>query len=362
MKYFNTDDAHHLITSIQKYYQCHIDWSGQHYIGFTIDWNYTKGFVDISLSNYIKHLLKRFGYMSSNKPQYSPHSHYNYHPVKKGHQQLATEPDTSAPLNKKETKRIQSIIGSLLYYARAIDSTILPALNDIAMYQSAPTEHIKSKCKQLLDYAATCPDVALRFCASNMQLHVDSDAAYLIAPKARSRIAGYYYFKKDKNNNDFTLPNHPILIECKCLTHVVSSAAEEETGGLFLNAQNIIVIRRILKALGHTQAPVPLKTDNKTAYGFVTDNIHQRRSKTWDMRWHWLRDKELANKIKNFWKKGTDEDDPNYADYPTKHHPISHHRGVRSYYVKDQLCNIIINYNYISSVVRGCVISPRTQD
>ena len=61
------------------------------------------------------------------------------------------------------------------------------------------------------------------------------------------------------------------------------------------------------------------------------------------MRWHWLRDKELHNKINKIWKKGTDEDDPNYTDYPTKHHAISHHRGVGSYYVRDQLCNIITN-------------------
>ena len=157
------------------------------------------------------------------------------------------------------------------------------------------------------------------------------------------------------------MPNHSILIECKCLTHVVSSAAEAETGGLFLNAQNKIVIWRLLKALGHPQVPVPLKTDNKTALGFVIDNINQRKSKTWDMRWHWLRDKELQITI-FFGKKGTDEDDPNYADYPTKHHPISHHRGVRLYYVRDNLCNLIFNYKYISSVVRGCAISPRTQD
>ena len=116
-----------------------------------------------------------------------------------------------------------------------------------------------------------------------MQLYVDSNAAYLIAPKARSWIAGYYYFKKDKNNKDFKTPNHPILIERKCLTHVVSSAEEAETGRLFLNAQNKIVIWRLLKALGHPQVPVPLKTDNKTALGFVIDNINQRKSKTWDM-------------------------------------------------------------------------------
>ena len=48
------------------------------------------------------------------------------------------------------------------------------------MYQGAPTETIKTKCNRLLDYVATYPDVALCFRASNMQLRVDSDAAYLM--------------------------------------------------------------------------------------------------------------------------------------------------------------------------------------
>ena len=189
-----------------------------------------------------------------------------------------------------------------------------------------------------------------------MQLHTDSDAAYLVAPKARSRIAGFYYFKNNKQNKQ--IPNHPILVECKCLKHIVSSAAETETGALFYNAQNIIQIRRILKALSHPQQAVPLKTDNKTAFGFTQDNIHQRKSKTWDMRWHWLRDKETQKKIKIYWKRGVDENDPNLADYPTKHHSQIHHRGIRHKYVHDQLVNLIYSYNNMTSVLRGCVVSP----
>ena len=54
---------------------------------------------------------------------------------------FGTVPDSSPHLtDKKEIKCIQFIMGSSLYYARAIDSTILPALNDIAIYQSTLTE------------------------------------------------------------------------------------------------------------------------------------------------------------------------------------------------------------------------------
>ena len=69
-----------------------------------------------------------------------------------------------------------------------------------------------------------------------MTLHIDSDAAYLVLPSAKSRIAGYFYLS---NHPKFHIPtklNAPVIVECKTLRHVVASAAEAETGGVFHNA------------------------------------------------------------------------------------------------------------------------------
>ena len=73
------------------------------------------------------------------------------------------------------------------------------------------------------------------------------------------------------------------MVECKTLRHVVASAAEAETAGVFHNAQMAIPIRTILNALGHVQPPTPLKTDNSTTSGFIHNNIHVRKAKSWDM-------------------------------------------------------------------------------
>ena len=106
-----------------------------------------------------------------------------------------------------------------------------------------------------------------------MILHIDSDAAYLVKPKACSRVAVYSYL-------DHTTPrrlpnlNGAILIECKTLRHVVASAAETETGGIFHNSQMGIPIRYILTALRHPQPPTPLNTDNSTTNGFIHNNIN----------------------------------------------------------------------------------------
>ena len=83
--------------------------------------------------------------------------------------------------------------------------------------------------KMLLDYAATYPDVTIRFHASDMILHAESDAAYLVQPEAKSWIAGYFYLSTHPPSPPLipTPPrNGPLHIVCKTLRHVVASAAE----------------------------------------------------------------------------------------------------------------------------------------
>ena len=188
-----------------------------------------------------------------------------------------------------------------------------------------------------MDYVATYPNTYIRFYASDMVLNIDSDAAYLVAPKARSRVAGYFHFSSTPNVIETSRLNGAILVECKTLRHVVSSASEAETGGIFHNAQVAIPIRRLLEVLRHPQPPTPLKTDNSTACGFIHDNIHQKRSKSWDMRYYWLRDRLAQLQFRFFGDKGSN----NNADYHTKHHPTKYHRLMRSRYVRDKLFSTI---------------------
>ena len=120
-----------------------------------------------------------------------------------------------------------------------------------------------------------------------MILHDNSDAAYLVQYNARRRIAGYCMLSSRPPLVPFTPKakmNGSILTEFKTLRHVVASAAEEETGGLFHNGKTIIPISIAVEALGHPQPPTPLKTDNSTARDFVHKSMRQKKSKSWDMR------------------------------------------------------------------------------
>jgi hypothetical protein len=57
-----------------------------------------------------------------------------------------------------EGKYIRQMIGILLYYGRAVDSTILVGLSLLAAAQSKPTDHTLFLVKWLLDHTATNPD------------------------------------------------------------------------------------------------------------------------------------------------------------------------------------------------------------
>ena len=47
--------------------------------------------------------------------------------------------------------------------------------------------------KRLLDYVSTYPQAYLCYYASDMILHIDSDAAYLVASQSKARIDGSYH-------------------------------------------------------------------------------------------------------------------------------------------------------------------------
>ena len=78
---------------------------------------------------------------------------------------------------------MQEVVGTFLYYARALDVTMLPALESLATQQASPTENTMTKVKQFLDYAATHPDAIITYHASDMVLAGHSDASHLSETK-----------------------------------------------------------------------------------------------------------------------------------------------------------------------------------
>ena len=262
--------------------------------------------------------------------------------------QHAEAPDDTPYLDAANKKTVQEVLGTFLFYARAVDITMLKAIGTIATQQAKPTETTMKAIVKFLNYAATHPDAELLFKASDMVLWVDSDASYLSESKARSTCAGYH-FLSDKPQDPTQPPqphepepmhNAPVHVMCNIMKEVVSAASEAELGGLFHNGKEACPIRVCLEELGHPQPATPIKTDNTTADGIANDTVKQKRSKAIDMRFYWIRDRVQQGQFHVCWRKA----ELNRADYFTKHHSARHHQQMRNVYLHQ--ANNANNKNY----------------
>ena len=97
----------------------------------------------------------------------------------------------------KEAKNyIQQVLRTFLYYARAVDPTMLVALSAITSEQASPTRATIKKVDQFLDYSDSQEQAVLTYEAYDMVLTVHSDASYLSESKARSRAGGHFFISK----------------------------------------------------------------------------------------------------------------------------------------------------------------------
>jgi hypothetical protein len=144
------EHALHLLDAIRKDYRCSTDWTGSLYTSITLNWNYTNNTLRISMPGYVAAALHKFQHPKPTKPQDSP---YQAAPIQYGaHIQMTTN-QNDPPCDKKQQKQIQKIIGTFLYYARAIKFTMNAALGSLASEQSEATTHIIEKITQFLDEA-----------------------------------------------------------------------------------------------------------------------------------------------------------------------------------------------------------------
>ena len=110
-----------------------------------------------------------------------------FKPIQYGAKFQTADVDTSPQLAKDCIRHIQDVVGTLLYYARAVDPTLLATLSQIASRQSTATEEVSTMIKKILNYVATHPNARIRYVASDMILNLHSDTSYISEPKAKSR-------------------------------------------------------------------------------------------------------------------------------------------------------------------------------
>jgi hypothetical protein len=329
--------AEHLRNTLLQTYELTTDWTATVYSGMTLKWDYKNRTCDISMPGYVSKGLSKFQHDAPKNPQLTPSRYVT--PLYGAKTQYATK-DETPPLTATQCLTIQRVTGSVLYYARAVDPTVLMPLNDIATEETKATGKTQAATNQTLDYLATHLDATIRYHASDMILYIHSYASYLSVSNARSRLGGLFLLGNKPPEQDKL--NGSILNVASVVKNVVASAAESEVGACFHNAQSGAQLRVTLTELGHIQPPTPLRTDNSTVVGILNETIKQKRSKSMDMRYHWLTDRVRQKQFDVYWRPGRE----NLGGYHTKHHSAQHHKEMRG---------LILQQANSLQVLRGCV-------
>ena len=146
IKYVGEDHSQHMLAVLQEHHKLSIHWSSTKFIGLTLDWDYANRAVHLSMPRYFNHECPKC-------KQHSPHPHVV--PMYGAKAQCAEAPVSSPTLTKEETKYVQAVTETLLYYGHVVDPVVLIALNMIAMQQASPRQAMMSKITQILDFMAS---------------------------------------------------------------------------------------------------------------------------------------------------------------------------------------------------------------
>ena len=60
VKYTDKAEAQHLLTCLEKLYQCTTGWEGKLYLGMTLNWHYIERWMEKSMPGYIDKVWTRF--------------------------------------------------------------------------------------------------------------------------------------------------------------------------------------------------------------------------------------------------------------------------------------------------------------
>jgi hypothetical protein len=147
----NAAGREHLLATLRQMYKITVDIASSQYLGMTIVHDKVAETMAISMPGYIGKALIRFQSWAGTKHAQSPGV---YKPPEYGAQvQYATD-DATSSLSKADIKTLQEVAGSFLYYAEAVDPTMLTTTNTIASEQATPTEAVRAHAVRLLQYTA----------------------------------------------------------------------------------------------------------------------------------------------------------------------------------------------------------------
>jgi hypothetical protein len=241
VEYVSIEHFNFLLELLEKFHGVQCNMASDKLAGIAIQWDYPGKRCRLSMPRYIDNLLLMFKHPRLLKPRLSP---YTCLPISYSTKtQFLPDEDISELLDDACKHRIQGIIGSLLYYACAVDNKLLVALSAIAAQQSKATVATEQAVHLLLDYVATYANDGIVYCASNMILCAHADAGFLNESQSCSRAGAHIFLSE---NDPFPCFNGVVLSIAQIIKFVMASAAESKLAALFITARKMIPHRQTL--------------------------------------------------------------------------------------------------------------------
>ena len=174
-------DLEHLRLAIEEHCMFKVDTDAEQHVGVHLKWDDKNCTVRPSMDGHIEQALKEFEHVMPKNRHHSPSKHeYPRHRSRA----WCTKIDESELLSLEQITFIQQVMGKLLHHARAVDPTMLHAINDVSLTVSKGTEETMKAVVHSLNCASAHPNAKIIHRASDMIPHADSDAACLVTPEA----------------------------------------------------------------------------------------------------------------------------------------------------------------------------------
>jgi hypothetical protein len=107
------------------------------------------------MPGYIKAALHNYQHLAPNRPEHAPHQR---NPSIYGAKTKYVEDIQDSPASSpKEVTRLQKLGGTLLYYTRAVDPTLIMLVNVLVSEQTKATAATAANIIKLLNYCTTHP-------------------------------------------------------------------------------------------------------------------------------------------------------------------------------------------------------------
>ena len=156
-----------------------------------------------------------------------------------------------------------------------------------------------------MDYLHQYPDITLCITLVTWSSSAKQIPLTFFLPKDWYSAAAWSILSKNLNKHDNFMQNAPIYIMCLTIKNIMTYAAKCKTGGIFMTVQGACPIRVTLIELGHPHPPkgTPPYTDTSIVKGILTSYLRQHLSKTFDMRFYWVRDQIKQKPFYLVWRK-----------------------------------------------------------